>query len=139
MQREKINIVENVELEISDKVNAGDSKTKLAHISAETSVDLQHPEFLSTAKLVNLLKERKVPIPVYEDGSTSRDRLLFLFKQHVVPRPQRNSRKKRHYKDEIYHQNGGREDMCNESRLWEGGGNGSLLGKRYVSCVAWCL
>ena len=142
MQREKINIVENMELEIPDKpMTAGDSKAELAPISNETSVDLQHPEFLSTAKLVNLLTEHKVPIPVYEDGSTSRDRLLFLFKKHIVPRPQRKNRQKHIYKDQIYKQQNEMGvantidwDLSNESRSWDGGGkgNGGVLGKRYV-------
>ena len=54
-------------------------------------VDLQHPELLSNSTLVETLTQRRVPIPVYQDGTPSRERLLHLFRKHVTPRPQRSS------------------------------------------------
>lgn len=59
------------------------------------SMDLQYPELMSNDTLVAALKRIKVPIPVYPDGSPSRERLLYLFKTNVLPRPQRNQQKRR--------------------------------------------
>ena len=53
------------------------------------SVDLQHPERMDDATLVAVLSNIKVPIPVYSDGAPSRERLIYLFKKHVTPQPQR--------------------------------------------------
>lgn len=51
--------------------------------------DLQFPELMSDEALVTALKRIKVPIPVYSDGRPSRERLLYLYKTNVMPRPQR--------------------------------------------------
>ncbi len=57
--------------------------------SSQHSVDLQHPELMSDSVLVKALSDIKVPIPIYSDGTPSRERLIHLFKKHVTPRPQR--------------------------------------------------
>ena len=61
----------------------------LASPDDSEGVDLQQPELLSSEALVRVLAERKVPIPVYPDGKPSRERLVYLFRRHVTPRPQR--------------------------------------------------
>lgn len=55
-------------------------------------VDLQYPELMSNDSLITALKRIKVPIPVYSDGKPSRERLLYLYRMNVLPRPQRNGR-----------------------------------------------
>ena len=62
---------------------------------AGEGVDLQYPELMSDDALAAVLKRIKVPIPVYPDGRPSRERLLYLFKTNVLPRPQRNQRKRK--------------------------------------------
>lgn len=57
--------------------------------NAQHSIDLQHPELMSDSVLVKALTNIKVPIPIYSDGTPSRERLIHLFKKHVTPRPQR--------------------------------------------------
>lgn len=52
-------------------------------------IDLQHPELMSNDFLVKALGNIKVPIPIYPDGTPSRERLIYLFKKHVTPQPQR--------------------------------------------------
>lgn len=145
--REKINIIENMELEIPDvKVNNTSSDDPVKTNTGTPSIDLQHPELMSNSQLVNLLAERRVPLPVYEDGSYSRERLLFLFRKHILPRPQRKKLlKNQRYKSDIYFTNDGQESMewantvqhkdvevtrclTNEKEA----GNGSVLGKRYT-------
>lgn len=53
------------------------------------TIDLQSPELMSDSVLVEVLSTFKVPIPVYSDGTPSRERLIYLFKKHVTPQPQR--------------------------------------------------
>lgn len=55
----------------------------------DDGLDLQQPELLSSEALVRVLSERSVPVPVYPDGRPSRERLVYLFRRHVTPRPQR--------------------------------------------------
>lgn len=66
-------------------------------ISVESTggIDLQYPELMSNDALISALKRIKVPIPVYPDGSPSRERLLYLFKTNVLPRPQRKQWKQK--------------------------------------------
>lgn len=52
-------------------------------------LNLQYPELMSDEDLVSALKRIKVPIPVYSDGRPSRERLLYLYRTNVLPRPQR--------------------------------------------------
>lgn len=56
--------------------------------------DLQHPELMSNQTIVDHLSEMKIVIP---DREPSRERLFYLFRKHVSPKPQRSSfwRKKR--------------------------------------------
>ena len=53
------------------------------------AIDLQYPELMTDSTLVTMLSNIKVPIPVYPDGTPSRERLIYLFKKHVTPQPQR--------------------------------------------------
>lgn len=45
---------------------------------------------ISNDDLIKSLVQIKVPIPRYDNGEPSRERLIHLFKQHVIPRPQRD-------------------------------------------------
>ena len=83
-QREKIASVDNMEM---DEV--------MGQSEAHAKVDLQHPEMMKTEGLVEVLTSMKVPIPVYSDGRPSRERLVYLFRKHVTPRPQRQDHKGR--------------------------------------------
>ncbi len=65
--------------------------------SKSTGVDLQYPELMSNDALVAALKRIKVPIPVYPDGTPSRERLMYLYKNNVLPRPQRSRWKRRRH------------------------------------------
>ena len=143
VQREKINIVENMDLQTPDKLASIHIKNSAASEGGENTIDLQHPELLSTDSLVNLLTERRVPIPVYENGSASRERLIFLFRKHVVPRPQRKrSQKLIPYEQKIYRNRVDKDQgmewegnirgaVDGSCKSWEGGGdNGTVLGKR---------
>ncbi len=56
---------------------------------SSSKIDLQHPELMSNTTLVSLLSEYKVPIPVYADGTPSRERLMYLARKHITPQPQR--------------------------------------------------
>ena len=94
--KEKIVIVENMDLELQD-VSKSILRSNLELESAcedrgtHQQLDaLQHPEMLATQELVNMLTARKVPLPVCEDGSQSRETLINLFWKHVLPRPQRH-------------------------------------------------
>ena len=55
-----------------------------------TQIDLQHPDLMNNDSLVKYLRDIKVPIPMYPDGTPSRERLIYLFKKHVTPQPQRS-------------------------------------------------
>ena len=82
--REKIASVDNMEV---DEV-VGQS-TVVEHDVRDIDIDLQHPEMMKTERLVEILTRMKVPIPVYPDKRPSRERLVYLFRKHVTPRPQR--------------------------------------------------
>ena len=94
-KKDKIVIVENMDLELQDVSKSN----KRSNVELDRACDgrgthqkvdtLQHPEMLSTLELVNMLTARKVPLPVSEDGSQSRETLINLFWKHVLPRPQR--------------------------------------------------
>ena len=93
--RDKITIVDRMEIEETLQKFAEEVKSfKERHEVASTpkqnhELDLQQPELMSDFALVEALKKIKVPIPVYADGRPSRERLLYLYRQHVMPRPQR--------------------------------------------------
>ena len=147
-QREKVNIVENMELEVPDRLKP---VTESASATKRTKIDLQLPELLATEKLLELLTSLRVPIPVYEGGQPSRDRLVFLYRKHVLPRPQR-LRQKTRYKDAIYQNrectktaepmdwdvDAEKKIVNDESEFWDGGGETSLLGKRLESMHLSC-
>lgn len=92
--REKITIVDRMEIEDTLQKFAEEEKSfKDRHEVASTPTndepDLQQPELMSDFALVEALRKIKVPVPVYADGTPSRERLIYLFRQHVTPRPQR--------------------------------------------------
>ncbi len=62
------------------------------------AIDLQYPELMTDSTLVAMLSNMKVPIPVYPDGTPSRERLIYLFKKHVTPQPQRTGGRGRFWK-----------------------------------------
>lgn len=95
--REKITIVDRMEIEDTLlKIAAEDKERRNVAPSPEKQdLDLQQPELMTDFALVEALKKIRVPIPVYSDGTPSRERLIYLFRQHVVPRPQRTSRGRR--------------------------------------------
>ena len=105
-EQDKITIIENMELELPDKPKLDDSRTVIDEDRKEVIdedrkevIDLQHPEMLSNERLVKVLSEMKVSIPVYQNGSPSRERLIYLFRKHVIPRPQRKRRPKIRHKE----------------------------------------
>lgn len=78
-------------------------------------LDLQQPELMSDFSLVEALRKIKVPIPVYADGSPSRERLLYLFRQHVMPRPQRTKHGRRQLRRRMLKRAGGGEESSSQS------------------------
>lgn len=140
--REEISIINHEKIEETLKAIA--EETKHSEVSLERSssnlTDLQYPELMSNDALVTRLKYIKVPIPVYPDGKPSRERLLHLYKVHVLPRPQRAKWRNRKKK------NGGMsQDDQMEVDDWsvKADGNSStiLQRKRYLSAsiIQWNL
>lgn len=102
-RREKVVVINREEIEETLQNFAKEcreSKSKIQLTSQQNheksgcvvpvGMDLQQPELMSNERLIEALKRIKVPIPVYADGSPSRERLLYLYKTNVLPRPQRN-------------------------------------------------
>ena len=80
-----VTLLDNIEVE--ELINT----TVCEEISnMHATVDLQHPEMATNDDLVEALVQMKVPIPRYDNGEPSRERLIYLFKTHITPRPQRN-------------------------------------------------
>lgn len=98
--REKITIVDRMEIEdtlqkFAEEVKSFKERRDAVPTPKNHELDLQHPELMSDFTLVEALKKIKVPIPVYSDGTPSRERLIYLFRQHVTPRPQRQTQHQR--------------------------------------------
>lgn len=96
-QREEITIINREKIEETLQQIAEESKkSKNLEKSCEgadpskSTMDLQYPELMSNDALITALKRIKVPIPVYPDGTPSRERLMYLYRSNVLPRPQRN-------------------------------------------------
>ena len=92
--REKITIVDRMEIEdtlqkFAEEVKSFKDRHEVARTPPNNEPDLQQPELMSNFALIEALRKIKVPIPVYADGKPSRERLIYLFRQHVTPRPQR--------------------------------------------------
>ena len=83
-------------------------------VSQSVGINLQQPELLNNERLIEALRKVKVPIPVYSDGRPSRERLLFLYRTNVLPKPQR--------KRQIW------KRRCKEQSNYEGSGGGSRDG-----------
>ena len=97
-ESEKVLILETMDLEIPDPIDkgiGGKKKDEEGDKSSEKGLDLQHPEMLSNQSLTEILTKYRIPIPVYSDGLPSRERLLYLFRTHVQPRPQRSQQMRR--------------------------------------------
>lgn len=123
--RDKITIVDRMEIEDTLQKFAEEVKSfKERHEAASTpkqnhEVDLQQPELMSDFALVEALKKIKVPIPVYADGRPSRERLLYLFRQHVIPRPQRQSRRPGRRRERKLRRIGGQTETSASSKAKE--------------------
>ena len=98
-QREEVTIINREKIEETLQKISEESKKSQAILEesnnaaiskSSTAIDLQYPELMSNDALVAALKRIKVPIPVYPDGTPSRERLMYLYKTNVLPRPQRN-------------------------------------------------
>lgn len=90
--REKIAVIDKMEVDVLMKdSNASRSADKRVTCVDTSDIDLQHPELMASDTMIAILSQRRVPIPVYEDGNPSRERLIYLFKKHVTPQPQRDS------------------------------------------------
>lgn len=156
--REKITVVDQMEIEVTLQKFAEEVKSfKERHEEALTSkqdceLDLLQPELMSDFSLVEALKKIKVPIPVYADGRPSRERLLYLFRQHVIPRPQRQSRRPARRRDRKLRRVGGQSASSNTEEagpvamevdgtndFWALDSDGSwvlpLQRKRYYKCT----
>lgn len=88
--RDAITLVDEMEIDLAEK-----ESRELKRNSSNAEPDLQHPEIMSNDELIAILGKMKVPIPVYPNGDPSRERLLYLFRRHVTPRPQRTRRMER--------------------------------------------
>ena len=93
IDREKIEETLQIIAEETKKLQSSQERDNSAAGTGSKS-DLQYPELMSNDALVAALKRIKVPIPVYPDGTPSRERLMYLYKTNVLPRPQRNSWKR---------------------------------------------
>ena len=123
--RDKITIVDRMEIEDTLQKFAEEVKSfKERHEAASTpkqnhGVDLQQPELMSDFALIEALTKIKVPIPVYADGRPSRERLLYLFRQHVIPRPQRQSRRHGKRRERKLRRTGGQIETSASSKAQE--------------------
>ena len=88
--REKIAVIDQMEVDVLMKESSRSADKRAACVDT-SDIDLQHPELMASDTLTAILSQRRVPIPVYEDGNPSRERLVYLFKKHVTPQPQRDS------------------------------------------------
>lgn len=90
-ERKEITIINRENIEETLR-NMSEEAKKCTVTSEESTrvMNLQYPELMSDEALVVALKRIKVPIPVYSDGRPSRERLLYLYKTNVLPRPQRS-------------------------------------------------
>lgn len=99
--------------------------------SMHTTIDLQHPELISDDDLIKSLVQMKVPIHNHDSGEPSRERLIHLFKQHVIPRPQRD----RHGTARKRKRTGDSQMDVEASYDWENSKLEPESRKRYVACV----
>lgn len=96
INREKIEETLQTLVEEAKKCKTASNSSNKATTGTRTDeMDLQYPELMSDESLVTALKRIKVPIPVYPNGRPSRERLLHLYRTNILPRPQRNRRKRR--------------------------------------------
>ena len=75
--------------QITDNVNNVQECNKTTINSNILSRDFLHPEMLSDVDLVSRLNEYHVPV----DTNCSRDELVELYSNHVMPKPQRKRKK----------------------------------------------
>ena len=89
-RRDEITVVNEMEIELAEKESREAAKTK-----SDADSDLQRPEGMTNNELIAILEKMRVPIPVSTNEIPSRERLLYLFRRHVTPRPQRTRRSRR--------------------------------------------
>ena len=87
--------IEETLQKFAEEMNLSKARHEVAASPHNSNLELQQPELMSDFDLMESLKKIKVPIPVYSDGRPSRERLIYLFRQHVMPRPQRQRRLRR--------------------------------------------
>lgn len=92
-QKEKVLCIDHMDV-------AELTKTNKSTYNRSRSEDLQHPELMSNQTIVDHLSEMKI---VITDRELSRERLFYLFRKHVSPKPQRSSfwRRRRGVKNEV--------------------------------------
>lgn len=76
--------------QITDNVNNVQERSKTLMNSYVLSRDFLHPEMLSDVDLVSRLNEHHVPV----DRNCSRDELVELYSNHVMPKPQRKRKRR---------------------------------------------
>lgn len=86
-------------------------------------LDLQQPQLMSNERLIEALKKINVPIPVYPDGSPSRERLLYLYRTFVLPQPQRNKQQWGRRRFRGKRKNNGEMINSGKGDWWENGDN----------------
>ena len=114
-ERDKVVYVDQMEIELLSDASGTDANLNMgeSHCSESKVVDLQRPELMANYQLVASLKEMRVPLPDPAGGEQSRERLLYLFKKHVMPRPQRNrltGKRRRHQLAKAAGDGGTRDD-----------------------------
>lgn len=105
--------------------------TRIEKISSDNSrsKDLLHPELMSNETIVSHLSEMKIVIPEREP---SRERLFYLFRKHVSPKPQRNGFWRRKKPMVVDHNH---DTWISSSQGWDL----PLLRKRWSHSVSLCL
>ena len=88
--RNEITVVDEMEIELAEKESRECKK-----IRSDAKHGLHHPELMTNDELIAVLQKMRVPVPVYPDGNPNRERLVFLFRRHVTPRPQRTRQTRR--------------------------------------------
>ena len=91
-EREKVVCVDQMEIDkLAEETGTGIrlEETDQSGKAANEVTNLQRPELMRNQQLMAALKKMGVPLPVSTSEKQSREQLLYLFKKHVMPRPQR--------------------------------------------------
>ena len=128
-RRREVTIINREEMEETLQTLAEEvrqSKVNSGMDGENTGIHLQYPELMSNETLIKALRQLKVPIPVYPDGHPSRERLLYLYKANVLPRPQRNRWRRR----KRLLSNDSKMEVAHSDDDWTVGNDGSSLPHR---------